>query len=37
MEQGPGLSRTHPGDDPDKTLSGGDNLPLGRIQLLEDI
>ena len=35
--QRPGLSRTRPGDDPDKAFGGGDGLPLGWIQLLEDI
>ena len=35
--QRPGLSRTRPGNDPDKAFGGGDGLPLGWIQLLEDI
>ena len=35
--QSPGLPGTRPGDDPDKALGGGDCLPLGRVQLPEDV
>lgn len=34
--QRPGLAGARPGDDPDEALGGGNSLPLGGIQALQD-
>ena len=35
--EGPGLAGARPGHHPDNPLGGGDSLPLGRVEPLEQI
>ena len=37
MGQGPGLTGASPGNNPDIALGGGDRLPLGWVQMLQQL